>query len=83
LKNIAYRTHLAGKWHLGARPEWIPNAYGFDTSYGTLTGAADPYEKTNLADKEPERLAELNVLLAAELAKDNKVLPADLKGIHA
>jgi len=43
LKAAGYRTHLAGKWHLGARPEWIPNAYGFDTSYGTLTGAADPW----------------------------------------
>ena len=43
LKSKGYRTHMAGKWHLGARPEWIPNAYGFDTSYGTLTGAADPW----------------------------------------
>lgn len=43
LKSLGYRTHQCGKWHLGARPEWIPNAYGFDTSYGTLTGAADPW----------------------------------------
>lgn len=43
LKAGGYRTHMAGKWHLGARKEWIPNAYGFDTSYGTLTGAADPW----------------------------------------
>ncbi len=43
LKSAGYRTHIAGKWHLGAKPEWIPNAYGFDTSYGTLTGAADPW----------------------------------------
>ncbi|MFO0902033.1 MAG: sulfatase-like hydrolase/transferase [Pirellulales bacterium] len=43
LKSVGYRTHLAGKWHLGAKLEWIPNAYGFDTSYGTLTGAADPW----------------------------------------
>jgi arylsulfatase A-like enzyme len=43
LKSAGYRTHIAGKWHLGARLEWIPNHYGFDTSYGTLTGAADPW----------------------------------------
>jgi len=43
LKAVGYHTHLSGKWHLGARPEWSPNAYGFDTSYGTLTGAADPW----------------------------------------
>jgi arylsulfatase A-like enzyme len=43
LKSLGYRTHQSGKWHLGAKPEWGPNAYGFDTGYGTLTGAADPW----------------------------------------
>lgn len=43
LKAQGYRTHQCGKWHLGAQPQWIPNAYGFDSSYGTLTGAADPW----------------------------------------
>lgn len=43
LRSKGYRTHLAGKWHLGSRAEWGPNHYGFDTSYGTLTGAADPW----------------------------------------
>jgi arylsulfatase A-like enzyme len=43
LKSVGYRTCLSGKWHLGARPEWSPNHYGFDHSYGTLTGAADPW----------------------------------------
>lgn len=43
LKSVGYRTHISGKWHLGAKSEWGPNHYGFDTSYGTLTGAADPW----------------------------------------
>jgi arylsulfatase A-like enzyme len=43
LKAVGYSTYQMGKWHLGAKPEWIPNAYGFDHSYGTLTGAADPW----------------------------------------
>lgn len=43
LQSVGYRTHQSGKWHLGARPEWCPNHYGFLTSYGTLTGAADPW----------------------------------------
>jgi arylsulfatase A-like enzyme len=42
LKSLGYATWQVGKWHLGSRPEWGPNAYGFDRSYGTLTGAADP-----------------------------------------
>ena len=43
LRSAGYATFLAGKWHLGSRPEWGPNEYGFDHSYGTLTGAADPW----------------------------------------
>jgi len=43
LKSQGYTTIQSGKWHLGARPEWGPNAFGFDHGYGTLTGAADPW----------------------------------------
>ena len=43
LKTVGYHTALSGKWHLGSRIEWGPNRYGFDRSYGTLTGAADPW----------------------------------------
>jgi arylsulfatase A-like enzyme len=43
LKSAGYATALSGKWHLGGRPEWGPVRYGFDRSYGTLTGAADPW----------------------------------------
>ncbi len=43
LKSLGYHTCQVGKWHLGSRPEWGPNQYGFDHSYGTLTGAADPW----------------------------------------
>lgn len=43
LKSMGYSTYQSGKWHLGGRSEWGPNAYGFDHGYGTLTGAADPW----------------------------------------
>lgn len=46
LKQAGYTTHLAGKWHLGSRPEWGPNHYGFDHSYGSLAGAVDPWAHT-------------------------------------
>jgi hypothetical protein len=36
---------------------------------------------TGLRQADPARLAELNALLATELAKDKKDLPADLKGL--
>lgn len=43
LKESGYATAITGKWHLGSRPEWGPNHYGFDHSYGSLTGAVDPW----------------------------------------
>lgn len=41
LKASGYNTALVGKWHLGFRPEWGPNAHGFDEFFGVLAGAAD------------------------------------------
>ena len=41
LKKSGYETALIGKWHLGFRPEWGPNAHGFDEFFGVLAGAAD------------------------------------------
>lgn len=43
LRSAGYTTFLAGKWHLGSRAAWGPNEYGFDHTYGSLTGAADPW----------------------------------------
>jgi arylsulfatase A-like enzyme len=43
LKEAGYSTYLAGKWHLGSRPEWGPQHYGFDESCGSLAGAVDPW----------------------------------------
>ena len=39
LKDNGYATALFGKWHLGYRPEFGPNAHGFDYFYGFLSGA--------------------------------------------
>lgn len=41
LKANGYQTALIGKWHLGFRPEWGPNAHGFDEFFGILAGAGD------------------------------------------
>lgn len=43
LHSQGYATFQCGKWHLGSRMEWGPNHYGFEHSYGSLTGAIDPW----------------------------------------
>jgi len=43
LRSLGYSTYQCGKWHLGSRMEWGPNHYGFEHSYGSLTGAVDPW----------------------------------------
>ena len=43
LKANGYATGLVGKWHLGFKPEFGPNAHGFDEFFGLLSGAVDYY----------------------------------------
>jgi arylsulfatase A-like enzyme len=43
LKSAGYETCLTGKWHLGSKPEWGPNHFGFDHSYGSLAGGVGPW----------------------------------------
>lgn len=46
LKKHGYKTALIGKWHLGSDYAFLPNRYGFDHSYGNMTGACHPYDHT-------------------------------------
>jgi len=39
-----YDTFLCGKWHLGSTPEFGPNHFGFQSSYGSLAGAIGMYD---------------------------------------
>ena len=43
LRSAGYTTALTGKWHLGSLPEWGPNKFGFDYSYGLLAGGIGAY----------------------------------------
>lgn len=51
LKNNGYSTALFGKWHLGYKSEFSPNAHGFDEFFGIPGGNADLYShKENNGD---------------------------------
>ncbi len=43
LRDAGYRTHHVGKWHLGYTDETMPNAQGFETSFGHMGGCIDNY----------------------------------------
>ncbi len=46
LKGAGYATALVGKWHLGWKPEFSPNAQGFDEFFGFKSGYIDYYQHT-------------------------------------
>jgi arylsulfatase A-like enzyme len=46
LKGAGYATALIGKWHLGWKPEYSPNAHGFDEFFGFKSGFIDYYQHT-------------------------------------
>ena len=50
MRNSGYATALVGKWHLGYKAEYSPNAHGFDYFYGFLSGYIDFYSHTRGAD---------------------------------
>ena len=43
LKAEGYKTAHIGKWHLGYSPSIMPNAQGFDHSFGHMGGCIDNY----------------------------------------
>lgn len=43
MKSNGYATALVGKWHLGYKPEFSPNAHGFDYFFGLKAGYHDYY----------------------------------------
>src|SRR5687768_2255522 len=47
LKTSGYATALVGKWHLGYKPEFSPNAHGFDYFFGLKSGYIDYYQHTD------------------------------------
>ena len=51
LKRAGYATALLGKWHLGYKPEYSPNAHGYDFFFGFKSGYVDYYQHTDGAGR--------------------------------
>ncbi|MFN1835211.1 arylsulfatase [Balneola sp. MJW-20] len=48
LKEAGYSTGVAGKWHLGNRPEHDPSVKGFDFSFVNLEGGGNHYSERSI-----------------------------------
>ena len=47
-RDIGYRTHIVGKWHLGfCHEDYLPLRRGFDTFYGKYLGMGDYFDHTD------------------------------------
>jgi arylsulfatase A-like enzyme len=43
LRDEGYRTMMAGKWHLGLKPERSPHSRGFERSFAMLPGSSNHF----------------------------------------
>ncbi|KAK5173660.1 uncharacterized protein LTR77_002341 [Saxophila tyrrhenica] len=80
LRDGGYYTMMAGKWHLGLKPEYGPKARGFDRSFSLLPGCANHYafEPDYEKVEEPPRFFETAVTaLHAEDGQYINKLPED------
>ena len=48
LKDAGYHTYMAGKWHLGSKPEDNPHQKGFERSFVMLPGAGNHSDNRNI-----------------------------------
>ena len=44
LRDSGYHTYMAGKWHLGEKPEYDPSKKGFEKSFTLLEGGASHFD---------------------------------------
>jgi arylsulfatase len=44
LRDHGYHTYMAGKWHLGLKPDQIPHARGFERDFSLLVGGGSHFD---------------------------------------
>jgi len=53
LKDAGYHTYMAGKWHMGKKPDQIPAARGFERDFSLLDGAGSYWDMANFTAASP------------------------------
>ena len=53
LRKAGYKTYMAGKWHLGMKPDNNPREKGFDRSFVNLRGAGNHYDDQGIFKETP------------------------------
>ncbi len=53
LQKAGYRTFMAGKWHLGLRPEDNPHQKGFDHSFVLVESSGNHYSSKGIWEENP------------------------------
>jgi arylsulfatase len=53
LKDAGYHTYMAGKWHMGKKPDQIPAARGFERDFSLLDGAGSYWDMWNFTAINP------------------------------
>lgn len=53
VKDKGYATFMAGKWHLGGKPEYLPPAKGFDQSFVLVGPGASHWDDSGLLGVQP------------------------------
>lgn len=53
VKDKGYVTFMAGKWHLGGKPEYLPSAKGFDQSFVLVGPGASHWDDSGLLGVQP------------------------------
>ena len=53
LRSAGYHTYMAGKWHLGSKPENNPQEKGFEKSFITPEGGANHYNNMGVLPQAP------------------------------
>lgn len=78
LKSTGYQTMISGKWHLGLRPERLPDKRGFERSFAHLPGCSNHFGYEPQYHEPPPPFFELTVrAIHSEDGQYVKELPKD------